>query len=416
MMHRSALTLSLALALGTCPALAQERAPVSPEDVAAVARGDAAFATDLYQAIRDTPGNLFVSPYSVSQALGLAYVGAKGETAAELERVLHVELPAERWHAARHRMAQGLAAAQKPRHDHEENPFRLSVADRAWGQQGYRFLPSYLQNLEAWYGAGLEPVDFQGDLEGTRKTINAWVSDQTEERIPELLQPADLKRSMRLVLTNAVYFKAAWRNQFEPDATREGAFHRVDGSDVQVPLMQQVETFWTGKGDGYQWVEMFYEGRGTSMIVLVPDAGTFEQFEASFDASALTKVLQADGTWARLDLRLPRFEARSRVLILEALKSLGLDEACRSGAADFSGMDGTRELFVGGVIHEAFVKVDEEGTEAAAATAVMMDAGGMPAEPQLFSVDRPFLYLIRERETGAVVFMGRVLDPSTAQE
>jgi serine protease inhibitor len=408
-MHRS---LSLALTLTLCslgPALAQD----SADDLPALAEADAAFACDLYQVLREEqPGNLFVSPHSVSQALVQVYAGARGETAREMERVLHLELAGTRLHAARQALEAALASRGRSARGRDGQPFRLRVTNALWGQQGRPFVPAYLDLLSEHYGAGLHRVDFAGDTEGARREINAWVSERTEERIPELLQPRDISAATAFVLTNAVYFNAAWRLPFEDFNTRPGTFRRLDGAQVEVPFMRQAAAFRHARGEGFQVVELPHDGGDTSLVLIVPDAGRFEELEAELDGAWLSRALGGLERWTQLDLALPRFEVRSRFQLRDALEQLGMAQAFTVGAADFSGLDGTRDVFLSDVIHEAFVSVDEAGTEAAAATAVIGDVGGMPPEATPLRVDRPFLFVIRDRATGAVIFMGRVVDPA----
>jgi serpin B len=243
-------------------------------------------------------------------------------------------------------------------------------------------------------------------------TINDWVAEQTEDRIEDLIPPGVLGAATRLVLTNAIYFNAAWAQPFEASATQDEAFHLLDGGQVTVPMMHQTESFGYLAGDGYQAVELPYEGHELSMVILLPDEGGFEAFEAGLDAAQVEAILQETSD-RQVALALPRFEFEAQFSLADTLGAMGMPDAF-SDQANFSGMTGTRDLFISAVIHKAFVAVDEEGTEAAAATAVVMVEGAMPAEPLEVRVDRPFLFLIRDIQTGTVLFLGRVMDPAAS--
>jgi len=237
------------------------------------------------------------------------------------------------------------------------------------------------------------------------------VEEQTESRIKDLIPQGAIDPMTRLVLTNAVYFNAAWQSQFEKAATTQGTFHLIDGGAVSVPMMHQTESFGYSQGDGFQVVELPYDGGEMSMVILLPDDGRLKELEDSLDADVLQSAVDSL-QWTRLALSMPGFTMESSFGLKDALSALGMVTAFAPGAADFSGMDGTRELYIGEVGHTAFVEVDQAGTEAAAATAVIMQATAMPAEPIELTIDRPFLFLIRDIETGTVLFLGRVMNPA----
>ena len=252
-------------------------------------------------------------------------------------------------------------------------------------------------------------VDFQRDPEGVREVINGWVADQTNDRITELLPQGIIDTLTRLVLTNAVYFKASWVFPFPKENTADGPFHLLDGSTVQTPMMNFDKRTMYGEVDGVQAVELPYAGFQYSAYVVVPAEGEFEEFERTLDAEAVEAIL--DGLRdAQVKLTMPKFEFESSFNLNETLAALGMPSAFNPSEADFSGMDGTRELYISDVVHKAFVSVDEEGTEAAAATGVVMNTSLPP--PAELVVDRPFLFLIRHNQTGAILFVGRVLDPT----
>jgi len=253
-------------------------------------------------------------------------------------------------------------------------------------------------------------VDFIGETEKSRVTINDWVSEQTEDRIKDLIPPGVINFLTRLVLTNAIYFNAAWLYPFDEDITSDGLFHLLDGSDVTVPMMKQTESFRYMEGENYQAVEMSYDGQELSMLVMLPGAGQFDAFEKELDAELFNEITDKLGT-NEVALTMPKFEYESSFGLKEALSMLGMEIAF-SEQADLSGMDGSRSLFIQDVVHKAFVSVDEAGTEAAAATAVIVGLTAAPAEPVEVRIDRPFIFLIRDIQTGSIIFVGRVLNPA----
>jgi serpin B len=285
----------------------------------------------------------------------------------------------------------------------------LNVLDAIWGQRGYVFLGGYLDLLAEHYGAGLSLLDFASDPEGSRTSINRWVSDRTAARIPELLPVGVVTSATVLVLTNAIYFKASWATPFEPADTTDGPFAKLDRSTLPAHFMHQAKEHRYAEGAGWQALELLYAGDDVSMLVLLPASGQFEAFRASLDAARLTSIVDALGS-RLVTVTLPRFQFRTQLGVKATLQALGMTDAFQGGVADFSGMDGTRKLFVQDVVHEAFVSVDEKGTEAAAATAVVVGRVSVP-ELATFTADRPFLVVIRDNPTGAVLFLGQVTSP-----
>ncbi|MDZ4158264.1 MAG: serpin family protein [Anaerolineaceae bacterium] len=389
---------------------------VADADLNALVDGNSAFAVDLYQTLRANEGNLFFSPYSISLALAMTYAGARNQTEAEMAEALHFNMPQERLHPAFNALDQELARrAELPGvEDKPQIGFRLNIANTLWGQEGYVFLPEFLDVLSENYGAGLRLLDFEGNPEVSRETINDWVADETEQKIKDLLQPGTIKPRTRLVLANAIYFNAPWQRPFEPSETRDQEFSLLDGTTVIVPMMRQSENFSYAAGDGYQAVELAYIGGETSMLILLPDEGIFDAFDQSLTAERLAQITAGMG-YQELDLTLPKFTFESEFSLVDALIAQGMPDSFSPTAADFSGMDGDRNLFISDVVHKAFVDVDEEGTEAAAATAVIMDmvSAPLPAEPLVMRIDRPFIFLIRDRVTGAILFLGRVTNPQS---
>jgi serpin B len=410
---------------GRAPGLAvasEKERQISPDvsevDLNTLVEGNSALAFDLYRFLAEQEGNknLFYSPYSISLALAMTYAGAGSETEDEMAEALHFLLSQERLHPAFNALDQELAqrgegAEGKDTADGQDSEgFRLNVANAIWGQEDYQFLDTFLDVLAQNYGAGLRTLDFAGSPEESRVAINDWVSEQTEGKIEDLIPQGGIDALTRLVLTNAIYFNAAWANPFEEAATGEETFSLLDGSEVSVPMMRQSESLGYAEGDGYQAVELPYDGREMSMVVVVPDWGEFGAFEDSLDAGQVEAIIEKLSR-RQVALRMPTFEFDARFSLKEVLAALGMSQAF-SGAADFSDMTGKKDLFISDVFHKAFVSVDEAGTEAAAATAVVMRLTSAAPDPVEVNVDHPFLFLIRDVKTGAILFVGRVVDPS----
>jgi len=391
---------------------------VPPSDLGELVEGNTAFAFDLYRLLAEQQEgeNLFYSPYSISLALAMTYAGARGETEEQIARTLRFALPDERLHAAFNALDQELAhrgeGTQGKDEGDRQHPkgFRLNIANAIWGQESYGFLDPFLDTLAANYGAGLRVLDFARGPEESRVIINDWIRRQTEGRIEDLIPQGTIDPLTRLVLTNAVYFNADWAYPFEESVTRDGPFTLLDGSRVVVPMMHQIESFGYAEGEGYQAVELPYDGHEMSMVIILPERDRFDEFESSLDGNQVREIV-SDMTDRQVALKMPSFEFDSRFELGQALGELGMGAAF-SSAADFSGMTGTKDLFISDVLHKAFVSVDEQGTEAAAATAVVMVEGEeMPADPIAVDVDHPFLLMIRDIETGTLLFVGRVLNP-----
>jgi serpin B len=382
----------------------------SAEELTELADGNVSFAFDLYRTLSGEDGNLFFSPYSISTALAMTYAGAAGETAGQMAATLHFTLPAEGLHPAFNAYALDLQSRAEQVTD--GTPFELSIANSLWGQQGFPFLDQFLDLLAENYGAGMRLVDYENDPEGARKAINDWVSDETRDKIKDLIPQGAIDAMTRLVLANAIYFKAEWLNQFEETATDPEPFHLLDGSAVDIPMMHQSESYGYVLGDSYQAIELPYRYGNAFMLIIMPDEGQFETVEGQLSPEMITDLL-GRMTFGPVNLGLPKFTYESEFSLNQALTDLGMTDAFDPGRADFSGMDGARDLYISQVLHKAFVSVDEKGTEAAAATAVIMELTSAPmGEPITFSVDRPFVYMIRDQQTGTVLFLGRVMDPS----
>lgn len=400
--------------LGSLFALLGTTAGAAPavKEPAAFAKGSNAFGVELYRRLKAGAGNRAFSPASVSTALAMAWGGARGETAREMQRVLR--LPGPPIEAMRE-SGRLLAELQGG-----ERGVTFRIANRLFGERSYRFEPSYLEATRAAYGAPLEPLDFKRGFEAARVFINGWVEAQTEKRIPDLVPPGGLDADTRLVLVNAIYFLGDWAKPFGREATRPAPFHTSPSAKTDVPTMHQTETFGWTRGDRFQALNLAYEGGGFAMLVLLPDAvDGLAALEDGLTADALDRIVSALVP-TRVAVALPKFEvdpARAASLS-PLLRDLGLSAAFDRDRADFTGIadppDPRDRLFIGEVFHKAFVKTDEKGTEAAAATAVpMMRIGSaMPSRLVPFVADHPFLFVIRDNASGLVLFMGRVSDPS----
>ncbi|WP_089784329.1 serpin family protein [Natronobacterium haloterrestre] len=396
-------------------------------------RGNVAFSLAALDELRaaEPEANLFFSPYSISVALAMTYAGARGETAAEMAETLRYELAGsgddERadLHAAfgaledefERRNEDGAEVATQEWAQGEEDGdlgFQLSSANAVWADEGYPFDEAYFDLLETYYDAGEHAVDFSGNPEGAREEINAWVEDRTNDRIEDLLPERSVTPATRLVLTNAVYFLAAWKHDFDPEATEPGPFTGIDGTETEVELMSQSAELRYAEIDGHQLVELPYANGDTSMIVVLPGEGEFESFERSFTVDRLATLLE-EASRSEVDLTMPKFGIESKFSLVETLERLGMERAF-GPEADFGGMlEGDGGLFVDDIVHQSFVEVDEEGTEAAAATAVLMGESGPPDRVEM-TVDRPFLFYVRDRPTETPLFVGRVVDGETLQE
>jgi serpin B len=383
---------------------------VNPSEQALLVEGNSAFAFELYQALRGKEGNLFYSPYSISLALAMTYAGARGETAQQMADTLHFLLEQERLHPAFNWLDAELASRGEGAAGKDGEGFRLNIVNAIWGQKDYEFLSGFLDVLAENYGAGLRILDFITEPEASRLAINQWVSDQTEGRIKDLIPPGAIDALTRLVLTNAIYFNAAWKYPFDEDMTADGPFYLLDGGQVTVPMMKQTESFGYTEGAGYQAVELPYDGDELSMVILLPASGNFEAFEEDLQAQQVDAIISGLQP-TQLALTMPKFEFDSEFSLKDTLTDMGMPDAFSPGDTDFSGMTGNPELFISDVVHKAFVSVDEAGTEAAAATAVIAAGSAAPQPPVEVTIDRPFIFLIRDIETGTIIFIGRVLNP-----
>ena len=383
---------------------------VPEEQLEGLVDGNNAFALDLFQALRGSPDNLFYSPFSISLALGMTYGGARGASEAQMAEVLHFDLPQNELHPAFNQLDLQLTESAQAENE-DVQPMQLNIVNAVWGQEGYPFLPEYLDLLALNYGAGINLADFTTQAEPTRKEINQWVSDQTEERIKDLIGPGMLDASTRMVLVNAIYFKADWQDQFEANNTHQSPFYLLDGTEVQVDMMADTMFLPYLRGVNFQAVELPYAGGSAVMDIILPDEEQLEAFEAALDWPTLEEMLSSMQP-IEMQLSMPKFTYSRDFELAPTLAGMGMPDAFCSGAADFSGMDGTGSLCISNVIHQAFVAVDEKGTEAAAATAVVMEESAIMPPDTAMTIDRPFIFLIRDLDSGQVLFVGRVLNPA----
>ena len=386
-----------------------ESPEVAPVDISSLTDGNGVFAFNLYKSLSEEEGNLFYSPYSISAALAMTYAGAHGDTEKQMADTLQFYISQNQLHPAFNSLDQELASRGEGAQGKDGEGFRLNVVNTIWGQKDYAFLTSFLDTLAENYGAGLRILDFVNETEPSRIAINDWVSDETEGRIKDLIHQGAISQMTRLVLTNAIYFNAAWQYPFEEGATSPGIFYLLSGDEVTVPMMEQQESYSYAEGDNYQAVELPYGGRELSMVILLPKSRQFEAFEKSIEYRQVKDIME-DLERREVRLKMPKFEFDSSFGLKKTLSDMGMPVAF-SADADFSGMTGNKELFISNVIHKAFVSVDEAGTEAAAATAVIMELTAMPETPVEVILNRPFIFLIRDIETGAILFVGRVMNP-----
>ena len=393
---------------------------VGSADLDELVRGNNAFAFELYRVLNDGEGNLFYSPFSISQALAMTSAGARGETQRQMADTLHYRLPQSSLHPAfnvldRTLASRGQAPGGTPNNDGETGQyFRLNIANAVWGQEGFQFLPDFLDVLAENYGAGMMVSDFACAPDEARVRINDWVAEETEGKIKDLLPPGALDRSTRLVLTNAIYFNASWHWPFSRSNTRVRPFHLEGGGTVDVPMMTETyRDYGYARGDGYQVVDVPYSWGEMSMTILLPDQGTtLEALEGSLDSDLLDQIVDGIET-DYVTLTIPLFEFESEFNLGDTLAGMGMPDAF-DDRADFSGMTGSKDLGISRVVHKAYVSVDEMGTEAAAATGVVTAASGPGKEPIAVTVDRPFIFLSRDSGTGTVLFLGRVSNPNPA--
>jgi serpin B len=380
--------------------------------VTALEAGNAELASDLlaqFGTLADG-GNFAYSPFSISAALAMTYAGANTTTATQMAQTLHftpaqADVPAA--------FAQIDCQIET---DGQADNNQMNIANGLFGQAGAVFEKPFLTSLDQDYGAPLQQVDFANDVSAATNTIDAWVSTQTEGKIPQLFQPGDLTDQTVLVLADAIYFKGAWATQFKTSATQTGTFTRSDSSTVQVPLMNQTASFGYSQGSSFAVLEMPYAGNKLALDIVLPNAvDGLPALAQTFTASAFAGWVSQLGS-PQVAVTLPKFSVDSRFNLTQTLSGMGMPAAFDIGPtpADFSGMDGKNDLFIGIVVHEATVEVDETGTVAAAATGVGMSGAEAVEEPLTFDANHPFLFVLRDLSTGTLLFVGQVTDPSAS--
>lgn len=402
------LAVSLAICLAMSVALAEEPSPTEKSVVA----GNTLFALDLYSVLKSYEGNLFFSPYSISTGLAMTFAGARGTTETQMANALRFPLGPEGIHSA-------FADLQtRLRNVEDAGNVELRIANSLWPMIDSELLAEFLSLIKKDYGASITPLDYKRSPEAARVMINKWVEDKTEGNIKDLIGPKVLDAFTRLVLANGIYFKGNWENKFEVKQTRDAPFFVSPGKSVQTPMMTQTREFKYGELDAAQLIELPYAGNELSMLVLLPkEKDALPQIEDSLSDDNL-KQWKDRLVKKEVRLYLPRFKMSCGTFELNgALKSLGIRDAFDMKKANFAGMDGRPDsLYIASVLHKAFVDVNEEGTEAAAATGVAMKLKASPTPLPIFRADHPFVFLIQETATGSILFIGRVTDPTKNAE
>ena len=392
----------------TSPAKISVRAATSSE-IAAVVKANNQFSFDLYSRYKTTQAgkNIFYSPYSITTALGMTYEGARGTTATEMQKTLHIPQNADSRKAAN---ASIIASLNKG-----SSSFTLKTANALWAEKTFPFLPDFIGTVGSYFGGSVTNLDFKNTPDTARTTINSWVSDQTNKKITDLIPSGAITDATRMVLTNAIYFKGTWVIQFDKSQTKPADFTLASGAKVSAPLMSlsgEKAVFGYAENDLEQVISLPYKGDRLSMWVILPKASTMKAVESSLSANSIA-VLSKSMSKQRVILYLPKFTFKTTYQMADDLTALGMPTAF-TGAADFSGMDGQKDLQISQVIHQAFIDVNEEGTEAAAATAVIMKTTAIynPKPIPEFRADHPFVFLIQDNLTGDILFMGKVMDPT----
>ncbi|MEA3327657.1 MAG: serpin family protein [Chloroflexota bacterium] len=393
--------------------LAREIEPqVKPDVMASLVDGNTDFAFSFYEQIRQGEGNIIFSPLSLSLALSMTLTGAETSTEQGMLQALQFSLPEEDVHSAFNALLLAIEASQEQTsQDSEGNNFQLNIANSLWGQAGYDFKKTFLDTIALNYGAGVYNVDYANNPEFARNAINDWVEEETEDKIKDLIPEGAINPLTRLVLANAIYFNGSWYHPFSESDTSQVPFKLLDGSEITVEMMKlsgQILTY--NRGENYQAVDLPYLSPDFAMTILLPNSGTFTDFESGLDSQKLSLILDEMHN-EPVNLQMPKFDFITATDAKEPLVNLGMAEAFDMGLADFSGITEADTLYITDVLHKAAITVDETGTEAAAATVVIVGLKGMPSEPISMIIDRPFMYLIRHIPTGSILFMGRVTNP-----
>jgi len=394
--------------------LERETSPqVDSAQLATLAEDNTAFALSFFDAIRKGDDNIIFSPISLSLALSMTMAGAEDSTKTGMLEALQFTIPEEDVHPAFNALLLAIEDSQnRTSQENEGTNFQLNIANSIWGQAGFDFKEDFLDTLALNYGAGVYNVDYKGNPEEARHAINDWVAEETEDKIQDLIPQGAIDILTRLVLANAIYFKGSWRFPFNENATEEAPFILLDGSQVTVDMMSLAgENLNYLQGETFQAVQLPYLSSDFAMTLLVPDSGAYQQFEGELNLQNLNEILENMNS-IRVDLKMPKYDFESTIDAKDPLEALGMSEAFKTESANFSGITEAEELYITDVLHKATITVDEEGTEAAAATAVIVGMKSAPSEePISLVIDRPFLFLIQHRPTGTILFMGWVTQP-----
>ncbi|MDF1519917.1 MAG: serpin family protein [Brevefilum sp.] len=386
---------------------------ISLEKIQSLAQDNTRFALSFYGRIRDEKDNIIFSPISLSLALSMTLAGAESGTEQGMIEALQLSLPENEIYPSFNALLLEIEKSQnKTLEGSDGNQFQLNIANSLWGQAGYKFESDFLDTLAKNYGAGMNIVDYKTNPEESREIINQWVEKETEQKIQDLIPPGAIDPLTRLILANAIYFKGSWLLPFRENGTEKAPFYTLDGSEMEVDMMQLFgENLRYYRGENFQAFDLPYLSKDFSMRVILPDKENFLDFEEELNAKILMDI-DDNMRSQRVNLRMPKFDYESTVNANEPLIALGMSDAFDPSTADFSGINQANELFITDVLHKATITVDEEGTEAAAATAVIMGLKSMaPEDPVELTVDRPFLYFIQHHPTGTILFFGRVVQP-----
>jgi serpin B len=390
--------------------------------------GNTAFALDLYAHLSGTPGNLFFSPFSISTCLAMTYAGARGDTEMQMRQVLHFSQGQEgvpssfdellrQVNGLEKQAGPQLIAVSPPQlrelNDAERREgIQLETANALWTQRDEPFLPAFLKTASDDYQADIQQADFKADSDAARGEINRWVARKTHNKIQNILAPGNVDAQTRLVLANAIYFKGAWANPFNKVITAKEPFLISSNSQANALFMGQAENVSYSENQEFQALELPYKGHEQSMLILLPrQIDGLGQLEKQLSPAFLDRLLR-EMTRREIEIDVPKFKMESRFKLNDTLADMGMPDAFIWPKADFSGMNGNKLLYISLVIHKAWVEVNEEGTEAAAATVVGVKVGSARRQLPVFRANHPFLFLIRDRRSGSLLFAGRVANPS----
>ena len=383
------------------------------DSLSTLSASNTAFAFSFYDQVRDTDGNIIFSPLSLSLALSMALAGARGDTRQEMLDAMSLQSLGDETSPAFNALLLAIEGSQQDLEGEDEvSTFQLNIANSSWGQSGFEFNPDFLDTLALYYGAGMYQVDFSQDPEAARQAINAWVEDETNDKIKDLIPQGAIKTLTRLVLANAIYFKGGWMYPFIENGTKTKPFTLLDGSKITVDMMRLGENDLKYiKGENFQAATLPYKSRDFSMLLILPNEGAFKEVEGLLGAEMLSTIM--DGMhYVPVNLRMPKFDFETALNANDVLGSMGMVQAFIPDVADFSGMTTEDPLYISDVVHKATITVDEQGTEAAAATAIIMATKSMPvADPIELVLDRPFMFAIMHEPTGTILFLGRVVQP-----